>query len=72
MSPDREISSKELETCAKAASHKAVRVARAQKVAFTVQQGRSIVQHRADGSKKVVGTLTKAFVRPALKNYRVG
>lgn len=72
MSPDREISSKELETCAKAASRKAVRIAQEKKVPYTVQDGLKIVQHRADGTKKVVGALSKAYVRPSVKSYHIG
>ena len=65
------ISSKALSACAKAASRQAVRAAQANKVSYTVQEGRSIVQHRSDGTKEVVGKLPKAYVKPATKRYRV-
>jgi hypothetical protein len=65
------ISSKDLKKCAKAASKRAVERAQARKIPYTVQKGRNIVEHRADGSTKVVGILSKAFVKPAAKLYRV-
>ena len=71
MSPDKEISSKDLDACAKEASRQAVQSAQANKVPYTVQEGRNIVQHQTDGTKKVVGTLPKAYVRPLSKSYRV-
>lgn len=71
MSPDKEISSKELDSCARAASKRAVERAKALRIPYTVQEGKQIVEHRPDGSKVVVETLDKAFVRPEKKRYRV-
>lgn len=71
MGPDREISSEELKECASVASKEAIKRALANGVAYTNQQGRKIVQHGADGSKKVIDVLPKAFVRPSIKRYRV-
>ena len=71
MSKKINISSKELNACAKAASTQAVRDARANKVGYTVQEGRSIVRHKSDGTKKVIGTLPKAYVKSPVKSYRV-
>jgi len=71
MSPDREITSEELKECASAASKEAVQRAKANGIAYTAQRGRDIVQHRADGTTKVVGKLPKAYVKPAAKRYRV-
>ncbi len=71
MSPDREITSEELSTCATAASKEAVKRAKEAGIAYTAQQGRKIIQFRPDGSKKVITTLSKAFVRPDVKRYRV-
>ncbi len=71
MSPDREITSEELSTCATAASKAAVKRAKDNGIAYTAQRGRDIVQHRADGTTKVIDTLPKAFVKPAIKRYRV-
>ena len=71
MSKKTNISSKALSECAKAASTQAVKDARASKVAYTVQEGRSIVRHRSDGTKKVVGNLPKAYVKSTTKSYRV-
>lgn len=71
MSKKTKISSKALSACAKAASTQAVRDARASKVDYTVQEGKSIVRHRSDGTKRVIGTLPKAYVKPAAKSYRV-
>ena len=71
MSPDKEISSKDLEACAKAASKRAVERAKALRIPYTVQEGRNIVEHRSDGTKVVVERLEKAFVRTAKKHYRV-
>ncbi|QBG48148.1 hypothetical protein EGM51_12355 [Verrucomicrobia bacterium S94] len=71
MTKKTNISSKELSACAKAASTEAIRKAKANDVSYTVQEGRSIVQHRSDGTKRVVGTLPKAYVKPAEKRYRV-
>ncbi len=65
------ISSKALSTCARKASTKAVKRAKASKVAYTVQEGRSIVRHNPDGTKSVVGKLPKARVKPTAKRYRV-
>ncbi len=71
MTKKTNISSKALSACAKAASRQAVRTAQANKVSYTVQKGRSIVQHRPDGTEEIIGTLPKAYVRPATKRYRV-
>jgi hypothetical protein len=71
MSPDREITSEELSICAIAASKEAIRRAKANGIAYTSQQGRNIVQHRADGTTKIIEILPKAFVKPAIKRYRV-
>lgn len=71
MTKKTNISSKALKACAKAASTQAVREARSNKVDYTVQEGRSIVRHNSDGTKTVVGTLDKAFVKPVAKRYRV-
>lgn len=71
MSPDREITGKELNACAQAASKRAVERAKALRIPYTVQEGRSIVKHHSDGTKEVIGTLDKAFVRPEKKRYRV-
>jgi hypothetical protein len=71
MSRTKELSSKKLNACAKAASKQAVRNAKENNVSYTVQEGRNIVQHRADGTKKVISTLPKAYVKPAAKSYRV-
>lgn len=65
------ISSKDLQKCAKAASKRAVEHARARHIPYTVQKGRNIIEHQADGSIKIVGTISKAFVKPAAKLYRV-
>jgi len=71
MSKKTNISSKALSACAKSASVQAVKNARANKVSYTVQEGKSIVRHRSDGSKEVVGTLPKAYVKSTAKRYRV-
>jgi hypothetical protein len=71
MSKKTNISSKALSACAKAASTQAVRTAKANNVGYTVQKGRSIVRHNADGTTETVGTLPKAYVKPAAKRYRV-
>jgi hypothetical protein len=71
MSPDREITSKELDSCAKAASKRAVERAKALRIPYTVQEGKRIVEHRPDGSTVVIETLDKAFVRADKKRYRV-
>ena len=64
MSPDREITSEELKECASTASKEAVKRAKANGVAYTSQRGRDIVQHRADGTTKILETLPKAFIKP--------
>ena len=66
-----QISSKELAICAKAASTRAVKRAQAQKIPYTVQEGRNIVKHAADGSKKVTHTLPKAYVKTNSKRFHV-
>jgi len=71
MSLKREISSKELQACAKAASKQAVERAKAMNIPYTVQEGLSIVQHFSDGTTKVVGTLSKAYVKPATRRYQM-
>lgn len=71
MARTKEISSKELNACAKAASKQAVRNAKENNVPYTVQEGKNIVQHRSDGTKRVISTLPKAYVKPAVKSYRV-
>ena len=71
MGPDREISSEKLKECADTASREAIKRAQKNGIAYTAQQGRKIILHRADGSKKVVGVLPKAFVKPAVRRYRV-
>jgi hypothetical protein len=71
MSRETNISKKALSTCARKASVRAVKKAKASNVAYTVQQGRSIVQHSPDGTTEVVGMLSKARVKPAAKRYRV-
>ncbi len=71
MDKNREISSKALQACATAASKRAVERAEARKIPYTVQEGRNIVQRNADGTKTVLETLPKAYVKPALKRYRV-
>ena len=67
-----ELSSNELNTLAHAASKRAVERAKALRIPYTVQEGKRIVEHRPDGSKKVIGNLPKAFVRPSSKTFKVG
>ena len=67
----KNISSKDLAACAKAASTRAVERAQAMNIPYTVQQGRKIVQHKPDGTTRVVETLDKAYVKPAVRRYRV-
>ena len=71
MSKRINISSKALSTHARNASTKAVESAKASNVAYTVQEGRSIVRHKPDGTKSVVGTLPKSRVKATAKRYRV-
>ncbi|RKX41923.1 MAG: hypothetical protein DRP64_10645 [Verrucomicrobia bacterium] len=71
MSRDKEISSKDLSACAKAASKRAVERAQAMRIPYTVQEGRKIVQHCSDGTKKTVETLPKAYFKPAVKRRSV-
>jgi len=63
--------SKSLKKSARSASTLAVKQARANKVSYTVQSGKSIVQHRPDGTTKVVETLSKAYVKSSAKRYKV-
>lgn len=65
------ITSKDLEKCAKAASTRAVERAKALRIPYTVQEGLNIVEHRPDGSKKIIETLKRAFVKPSAKRFRV-
>jgi hypothetical protein len=65
------ISSRDLETCAKAASKRAVERAKALRIPYTVQEGKNIVEHRPDGSKVIIETLDNAFVRVKEKRYRI-
>ncbi len=69
MSTDTTISSKALSACAKAASTQAVKTAKANNVDYTVQEGRKIVRHSSDGTKEIIGTLEKAYIKPAIKHY---
>jgi hypothetical protein len=71
MSKKTELSSKELQACATAASKRAVERARARKISYTVQEGRNIVQRNADGTKIIIETLPKAFIKPTTKRYRI-
>ena len=66
-----EISTEELQQCALQASTEAQARAKALKIPYTVQKGKSIVRRNPDGSKEVVGKLPKAYVRPKQKCYRV-
>ena len=66
-----EITSEELRACAKAASTRAVERAQAQRISYTVQEGRNIVRHLPDGSTEVIETLSKAFVKPKTRRYRL-
>ena len=66
------ISREELQVCARAASKRAVQRAEAMKIPYTVQRGRSIVEHFPDGTTKIVGRLPKAYVKPAVSRYHVG
>ncbi|MFA6714395.1 MAG: hypothetical protein WCS27_03410 [Victivallaceae bacterium] len=65
------ISSKELAVCAEAASRRAVERAQAQKIPYTVQEGRKIVKHFPNGNKEVTHTLPKAYVKTDSKRFRV-
>jgi hypothetical protein len=65
------ISTEELQACAKAASKRAVERAEALKIPYTVQQGRDLVEHRPDGTTKIVGRLPKAYVKPAVSRYHI-
>lgn len=65
------ISSKKLAACAKAASTHAVKRAQAQKIPYTVQEGRNIVKHFPDGNKKVTHKLPKAYLKTDSKHFRV-
>lgn len=72
MSKKTTISRQALTKCAKDASTHAVTTARASKVGYTVQEGRSIVKHKSDGTSTVVGTLAKAYSRSTERSYRIG
>lgn len=65
------ISSKDLEKCAQAASKRAVERAKALRIPYTVQEGRKIVEHQPDGSKRIIGILVKAFVKPSARRFKV-
>lgn len=65
------ISSKDLEKCAKAASKRAVERAKALKIPYTVQEGAKIVEHRPDGTKRIVAKLARAFVKPSARRFKV-
>ena len=71
MTKKTNISTKDLKACAQAASKRAVERAQAMKIPYTVQEGRKIVQRQSDGTKTLVVTLPKAYVKPAIKRYRV-
>ena len=68
---NKEPTAKDLNVIAKAASRRAVERAKAMRIPYTVQEGKNIVEHLPDGSKRVIGTLDKAFVRPSQKTYKV-
>ena len=65
------ITSKELIACAEAASRRAVERAQAKQIPYTIQEGRNIVQHAADGSTKIVQILPKAYIKPTSKHFKI-
>ncbi len=65
------ITSRELAACAQAASKRAVERAQAKQIPYTVQEGRNIVKHAADGSTIIVQTLPKAYVKPTSKHFKI-
>jgi len=60
-----------LQQCALQASIEAQERAKALKIPYTVQEGKSIVRRNPDGSKEVIGILPKAYTKPVKKTYRI-
>ena len=71
MTKKLDISAETLAECARTASKKAIRAAQENHVNYTVQEGRSIVEHKSDGTKQTIGHLDKAYARPSVKRYRI-
>ena len=66
-----ELSAEKINAIARKASRLAVERAKALRIPYTVQEGLNIVEHRPDGSKKIIETLKRAFVKPSAKRFRV-
>lgn len=69
MTEKREVSNKDLNRYARAASRAAARKARKMNVPYAVQEGKNIIKIFPDGRKEVVGQVEKAFVRIPKKRY---
>ena len=65
------ITTKELQKCAQAASKRAVDRAKAKHISYTVQEGRNIVRHIADGTTEIIQTLPKAYVKVNNKHFKI-
>jgi hypothetical protein len=65
------ITTKELEECARLASKRAVDRAKAQKIPYTVQEGKKIVRHTEDGTTTVIQTLPKAYIKINSKHFKI-